>query len=195
MGENMNIIECEYANNPRDIQANLEYFRDFLQKRGSAENTIDSYLTSVRHYHSLHSDVTVENLQAYKGWLMEHYKPNTVNTRIYGINQYVIALQEIINRENACGATETYKLPSVKHQQKPFLNNVISKRDYEKLKRCLKRDNNMFWYCLPGASAASLRCWPGITGSVLIPYIPIPSGTVLLRISWRNSMTFLCWQI
>lgn len=157
MGGNMNIIECDYANNPRDIQANLEYFRDFLQKRGSAENTVDSYLTSVRHYHSLYSDVTVENLQAYKGWLMEHYKPNTVNTRIYGINQYVIALQEIINRENAPGATEPYKLPSVKHQQKPFLNNVISKRDYEKLKRCLKRDNNMFWYFVVrflGASGA-----------------------------------------
>ena len=41
---------------------------------------------------------------------------------------------------------EPYKLPSVRHQQKPFLNNVISKRDYERLKRGLKRDNNMFWY-------------------------------------------------
>ena len=34
----------------------------------------------------------------------------------------------------------------MRHQQKPFLNNVISKRDYERLKRCLKRDGNMFWY-------------------------------------------------
>ena len=161
----MDSIEGQIMNNTCDFQANLEYFRDFLQKRGSAENTIDSYLTSVRHYHSLYQDVTVEYLQAYKVWLMEHYKPNTVNTRIYGINQYVIALQEAAGkgRENGgdgmdggeCGCDippcsisllSPYKLPSVKHQQKPFLNNIISKRDYERLKRCLKRDGNMFWY-------------------------------------------------
>ena len=79
--------------NPDNYQANLQYFHDFLQRRGSSANTIDSYLTSVRHFHSLYRDVTVENLQSYKAWLMERYKPSTVNTRIYGINQYVAALQ------------------------------------------------------------------------------------------------------
>lgn len=146
------------------ILENLEYFREFLQKRGSADNTVDSYLTSVRHYHTLYDDVTIENLQNYKTWLMERYKPTTVNTRIYGINQYVEALQtleykpgiskSLIQTDNVCSPLSAlslrplppYKLPSVKHQQRPFLNNVISKRDYERLKRCLKRDNNMFWY-------------------------------------------------
>lgn len=129
-------------------QANLEYFHDVLQKRGAAGNTINSYLTSVRHFHSLYRDVTVENLQAYKAWLMEHYKPSTVNTRIYGINQYVAALQAMDGGALCPPITflTPYKLPSVRHQQKPFLNNVISRRDYERLKRCLKRDDNMFWY-------------------------------------------------
>lgn len=158
----MNEIETEPMNNPSDIQANLEYFRDYLQKRGSAVNTVDSYITSARHYHSLYSDITVDNLQSYKAWLMVNYKPSTVNTRIYGINQYVLALQAaMLQREKGVDEETSdedrlpsgsislltpYKLPSVKHQQKPFLNNVISKRDYERLKRCLKRDNNMFWY-------------------------------------------------
>lgn len=158
----MNEIETEPMNNPSDIQANLEYFRDYLQKRGSAVNTVDSYITSARHYHSLYSDITVDNLQSYKAWLMANYKPSTVNTRIYGINQYVLALQAaMVQREKGVDEETSdedrlpsgsislltpYKLPSVKHQQKPFLNNVISKRDYERLKRCLKRDNNMFWY-------------------------------------------------
>ena len=85
---------------------------------------------------------------------MERYKPSTVNTRIYGINQYVAALQSGGDMSDTGPYTpaasidflEPYKLPSVRHQQKPFLNNVISKRDYERLKRGLKRDNNMFWY-------------------------------------------------
>ena len=140
--------------NPDNYQANLQYFHDFLQRRGSSANTIDSYLTSVRHFHSLYRDVTVENLQSYKAWLMERYKPSTVNTRIYGINQYVAALQSGRDTSDTGPYTpaasidflEPYKLPSVRHQQKPFLNNVISKRDYERLKRGLKRDNNMFWY-------------------------------------------------
>ena len=103
----MDSIEGQIMNNTCDFQANLEYFRDFLQKRGSAENTIDSYLTSVRHYHSLYQDVTVEYLQAYKVWLMEHYKPNTVNTRIYGINQYVIALQDAAGEAGVGGEIMT----------------------------------------------------------------------------------------
>ena len=144
----MDSIEGQMMNNTCEFQANLEYFRDFLQKRGSAENTIDSYLTSVRQYHSLYQDVTVEYLQAYKVWLMEQYKPNTVNTRIYGINQYVIALQDAAGKDSESSSISLlspYKLPAVKHQQKPFLDNIISKRDYERLKRCLKRDGNMFW--------------------------------------------------
>ena len=145
----MDSIEGQMMNNTCEFQANLEYFRDFLQKRGSAENTIDSYLTSVRHYHSLYQDVTVEYLQAYKVWLMEHYKPNTVNTRIYGINQYVIALQDAAGKDSESSSISLlspYKLPAVKHPHKAFIDNIISKRDYERLKRCLKRDGNMFWY-------------------------------------------------
>lgn len=81
----MNSIEKEPLQHPCDFQENLKYFREFLQKRGLAANTIDSYLTSVRHYHSLFSDISLDHLKEYKVWLMGNYKPNTVNTRIYGI--------------------------------------------------------------------------------------------------------------
>lgn len=142
--------------NPGENQANLDYFHDFLVKRGSASNTISSYMTSVRHFHSLFSEVTVENLQAYKAWLMEYYKPTTANNRIYGINQYVAALQaysekgknspESLPLSQTAAFLMPYKLPSVRYQQKPFLDNVISRRDYERFKKCLWRDKNMFWY-------------------------------------------------
>ena len=46
----------------------------------------------------------------------------------------------------ACTVPADFKLPAVKRQQKPFLNNVISKRDYEKLKRGLRKDQDLFWY-------------------------------------------------
>lgn len=131
------------------IQGKIEWFGEFLRQRGASANTVGSYLTSVRLYHSLYESVTPENLQAYKKWLLEHYKPSTVNARIYGINQYAAALCTADKQSAAVLMPEggvPYRLPSVKQQQKPFLDNVISKRDYERLKRCLKRDNNYFWY-------------------------------------------------
>ena len=57
---------------------------------------------------------------------------------------------------------ETYSLPSVKQQQKMFLDNVISQTDYERLKKGLKQDHNMFWYfvvrflCSSGARISEL---------------------------------------
>uniref|UniRef100_UPI0036F3C20F tyrosine-type recombinase/integrase n=1 Tax=Enterocloster asparagiformis TaxID=333367 RepID=UPI0036F3C20F len=122
-------------------QEEIEAFKEYLKKRGAAPNTISAYSASVRLYFSLYSDINIPNLQSYKEYLLEHFKANTVNIRIFGINQYIETLGD-----NSELKLESYKLPSVKRQQKPFLDNVISKRDYERFKRCLKRDGNMFWY-------------------------------------------------
>ena len=122
-------------------QEEIEIFKEYLRKRGAAPNTISAYSASVRLYFSLYSDINITNLQSYKEYLLEHFKANTVNIRIFGINQYIETLSN-----NPEMRLDSYKLPSVKRQQKPFLDNVISKKDYERLKRGLKRDGNMFWY-------------------------------------------------
>ena len=120
-----------------------EEFETFLKKRGVSNNTILSYLSTVRLYFSLYSEIDLIHLQKFKVYLLEHFRSNTVNTRIFGINQYLLYLKssENISEELSC-----FKLSSVKHQQKPFLDNVITKRDYERLKRGLKKDGDMFWY-------------------------------------------------
>ena len=79
--------------------------------------------------------LTKQNLRDYKVYLIENYKPQTVNLRIRAINCYLESIQK-----------EQWKLPSVKVQQKPFLENVISEADYLYFKNCLKRDNEMYWY-------------------------------------------------
>lgn len=117
----------------------IEQFKNLLLERGASENTVRVYAASVREFYKTHSEITVDTLQAYRGELLGKYRPATVNTRIYGINQYIKTLK-------SGGIPENFKLPSVRCQQKPFLNNVISKRDYEKLKRKLRRDQDLFWY-------------------------------------------------
>lgn len=113
----------------------IEEFERHLRETNLSENTVASYLFAVKQYYAQYNTVTQKNLRAYKMWLIENYKPKTVNLRLRGINCYL----ESIGKENR-------KLPSVRVQQKAFLENVISEADYTYFKTCLKRDGEMFWY-------------------------------------------------
>ena len=113
----------------------IEEFERHLRGAYLWENTMASYLFAVRQYNDQYGEVTQKNLRAYKVWLIENYKPKTVNLRLRAINCYL----ESVGKEK-------WKLPFVRVQQKAFLENVISEADYEYFKNCLKRDNEFFWY-------------------------------------------------
>ena len=110
-------------------------FEEYLKKNNLSGNTLDAYLWTVDFYHSHYDGVTKENLLAYKGYLMEFFKPKTVNLRIQAMNKYLTYLGK-----------EKLHLKAVKIQQKNFLENVISNADYNFLKNQLKKDGNMEWY-------------------------------------------------
>ena len=123
-------------------------FEEYLKKAELSANTIQSYLWTVRHFLTNFGEITKENLLAYKGFLMEHFKPQTVNLRLQGINKYL----EFIRKEKL-------KMKFVKVQQKNFLENVISDADYKFFKRKLKSDGLMEWYFivwLMGATGARI---------------------------------------
>lgn len=113
----------------------IENFERHLRGTNLSENTVSSYLFAIKQYSEQYGEVTQKNLKSYKVWLIESYKPKTVNLRLRAINCYL----ESIGKEK-------WKLPFVKVQQKSFLENVISEADYEYFKSCLKKDNEMFWY-------------------------------------------------
>lgn len=110
-------------------------FERHMRDENLSENTISSYLFAVKQFSNQYDEITLKNLRAYKVWLIEGYKPKTVNLRLRAINCYL----ESIGKER-------WKLPFVRVQQKAFLENVISEADYEYFKNCLKRDDEMFWY-------------------------------------------------
>ena len=110
-------------------------FEEYLRKDNLSENTITSYLWAVNYFTEHYDTVSKENLLAYKGYLMEFFKPKTVNLRIQAINKYLQYLGK-----------EKMALKAVKVQQKNFLENVISNADYIFLKKQLKKDGNMEWY-------------------------------------------------
>ena len=113
----------------------IEKFETYLKTTNYSENTKTSYLFAIQQFSEQYEEVTHEKLKAYKVWLIENYKPQTVNLRIRAINCYL----ESIDKND-------WKLPSVKVQQKSFLENVISQADYEYFKKCLIKDGEKFWY-------------------------------------------------
>lgn len=127
-------------------------FKDYLVKNNLTENTVRSYEWTVKYFTEHYSAVNKKNLLAYKGYLVENFKPQTVNLRLQAINKYL----EFIKQEKL-------KMKFVKVQQKNFLENVISDADYKFFKRKLKADGYDEWYFVvwfmgaTGARVSELR--------------------------------------
>ncbi len=112
-----------------------EKFERHLRGSNLSENTISSYVFALKQYSKQYDEITKKNLREYKMWLIESYKPKTVNLRLRAMNCYLESIGK-----------GSWKLPFVRVQQKAFLENVISEADYEYFKNRLKKDNEMFWY-------------------------------------------------
>lgn len=112
----------------------LDKFKDFLDRSNFSKNTVDSYYFAVNQFFQQYDEVNKKNLKDYKVWMIENYKPKTVNLRLRAINCYLDHIQK-----------GSMKLPFVKIQQKTFLENVISEADYNYLKNCLQKDD-IDWY-------------------------------------------------
>lgn len=113
----------------------LEEFEEYMNNHNLSVNTITSYSFALRQYQKNFGAVTRKNLKQYKLWLIETYKPETVNLRIRAINCYLESINKI-----------QMKISPVKIQHKNFLENVISEADYIYFKNCLKSDEEMLWY-------------------------------------------------
>lgn len=122
----------------------MDKFEMYLRNTNLSENTIISYTFAVKQFFSQFETMNKRNLRAHKMWLIESYKPKTVNLRIRALNCYL----------DSIGKPE-WKLQFVKVQQKAFLENVISEADYEYFKNRLKADGEDFWYFVVRFMAAT----------------------------------------
>lgn len=122
----------------------ITQFKAYLAKTNLAENTITSYVWTVTYYLEHYKDVNKKNLLAYKGYLVENFKPQTVNLRLQAVNKFLE-----FNKQ------EKLRMKFVKAQQKNFLENVISDADYKFLKTKLKSDGYDQWYFIVWFMAAT----------------------------------------
>lgn len=113
----------------------VEKFKDFLVQSNMTENTVTAYIYAVNEFKFKYKDLTKKNLLLYKTYLIETFKPKTVNLRIQALNKYLDYIRK-----------PQLRLKSVKVQQRTYLENVISNADYTFLKNKLKQENNLEWY-------------------------------------------------
>jgi len=64
-------------------------FQKFLEKSDLSQSTIRSYVWTIDHFTTQYEKIDKENLLAYKGWLIEHFKAQTVNLRLQALNKFL----------------------------------------------------------------------------------------------------------
>lgn len=110
-------------------------FRDYLLAKQLSANTIRAYTHAVRQFLEHCREPEPANLAKYRAYLMDAYRPQTVNLHICALNAW-LEFSGLADR----------KLNVVKSQQKPFLEYVISNADYTYLKECLRNPQEIDWY-------------------------------------------------
>ena len=114
----------------------MEDYTTHLVEKGFSAHTVDSYLFAIRQMtERLGNEPSNVELLAHKDWLAAHFAAKTVNLRITAINSYLDYI-----------GYPGIRLKSLRIQQKPFLDNVISQADYELLRDSLLQDNELFWH-------------------------------------------------
>lgn len=141
--------------NDEEIRREVRRFKRYLRKEDVADNTIISYTGTLEYFLTTYRHVTSDTTAAYKAYLLETCKPSTANQRMQAMNKY-------FKWNNM-----KFHLKSVKIQQKPFLDNVISMPDYKFLKRKLKREEDLtYYYLVWGLACTGARISEALTFKV-----------------------------
>lgn len=134
-----------YFATEQDVNKEVKRFKRYLKKNELAENSILCYSWTIKYYLTNYKYINETSLLDYKNYLVANFSPATANQRIQAINKYL----GFINFK--------YHIKSVRVQQKPFLENVISMQDYKFLKQKLKKDNPMYYFLTWGMACTGAR--------------------------------------
>ena len=113
---------------PARAQKAADEFARYLLTRNLADETLRAYTYAVRQYFTYYRDITYPNLKLYKIFLLEHYKPQTINQRIRALNAY-LDFKKLYPGH----------LPMVKIQQKTYLDHMIRSEERRVGKECRSR--------------------------------------------------------
>lgn len=110
-------------------------FRRRLCEADFSPRTVETYSYAVRDFMERFGTLNRAELSAYRSFLIDHYKPTTVNLRILSMNKYL----------NAVGLRKLQMKP-LKLPKESFLDRIISQEDYLRFKLALRKEPDRRWY-------------------------------------------------
>lgn len=118
-------------------EIDIDGWETSLRERELAENTVLSYLDSIRQYASAYGEVTKRDAVAWKRALIDRgLAVKTVNNRMIAVNQY------------AAWAGIPCGVKTIKQQKSYTVENVITVEQKDRLLDGLMRDGNMDGWCM-----------------------------------------------
>lgn len=112
-----------------DYRESIVKYEKYLRRCEKSESTIKSYVWTVNDFFKKYPNLNKANLLLYKESLIKKNKPKTVFLRITALNSFLNFIKK-----------KELTLMNISLPRVNYLENVISNEDYNKLKRCLKRD-------------------------------------------------------
>lgn len=129
-----------------EIQLNDEIektFKNYLIDIEESENTIKQYLYCLKSYkQEIGNILNKVNLRKYKEILLANKKPKTVNVRIAGIIKFI----KFYANYKKDKRYEEIIIKNVKMQNKTYLNNVISVKEFREMYRYAKQNKKEKYY-------------------------------------------------
>lgn len=120
----------------RSMSAEITRFKEYLEDRELAQNTVHAYVGSMQAFFLRHAVVSKENGVKWKNELLsDGLRPKSVNVRLNAFNSYCTMI-----------GMESEKVKTVRVHNATAVSNVISTADYQRLLSCLIEDGNQKWY-------------------------------------------------
>ena len=111
-------------------------FQSYLDNTSLSDKTKSAYVSSLKHYGAYFISVDTESIQKYKKLCLEKYKPNTINLRLHALSKYSDFIKTPVD------------ISYIKIQEPLFSENVMSRRDYEKILNYLLEKRQTDWYII-----------------------------------------------
>ncbi|MCH5207562.1 MAG: tyrosine-type recombinase/integrase [Oscillospiraceae bacterium] len=96
-------------------------FKNYLKSKSLSENTIASYVSGVKVFFDKYGAMNENTVRQYNDWLIETFKPQTINLRLAGLNHYFQF------------ADVEYSVRWVKEEKRYCMDNIINDEQYERL--------------------------------------------------------------